>query len=770
METRKTLSPSLLIFFLITISLCQSKALSSEEHSTVKAHRGPVVQRDQRKILFNSEDGKISATNVKDGQNTPPYHLQFFTLEPNSVFLPVLLHAAMVFYVHTGSGKLTWANEDGTGTMDIHEGDVCSLREGSVFYIHSNLESHRKKLRIYAMFTNTDESTFDPSIGAYSRVNELVKGFDKNIIQAAFKVPEDLAEAITDNREAPAIVHAVPVKKHNNVLELENSFLKYLRGIQSNSKKLKVYNIFDNDPDFRDDYGWTSTVTKKQVKELQHHNIGFFMVNLNPGSILAPHWNPLAAEIAVVLQGEGMVRIVCGSNNDHECENKRFRVKQGDVFVVPRFHVMAQMSFARGPLVFMGFSTAAKKNHPQFLAGKGSVLQTLDKQIVATSLGVNKAAIDKLLDDPVDSIIFGCSSCAEEEERLMEVEEEEEREEEEKRRKEEEEEEEKERERREKEEEEKREEEEKERERREKEEEEKREEEEKARERRRKREEEEEERKSEEEAARRQQAERERRRQEKEAKREEEARRREEAARREEKVRREQEEVRREKEEARKQEQKEREREEEAVREKEEAEREQEAARKQKKEEKKREEEAVREKEEAEREQEAARKQKEGEKKREEEAEREKEEAEREQEAARKQKEEEREREKEAEAEAGEKAREQKEKREAAKREQEKREKKEEEEMELEREKERKREEAEREEEAARKEQEKRERKREEKEARREEVRRKKETTEWEWEEEEAARRQQEEREKKREQDSGSSFEGRRILKISKIV
>lgn len=103
-------------------------------------------------------------------------------------------------------------------------------------------------------------------------------------------MPEDLAEAITDNKEAPAIVHAVPVKKHNNVLDLETSFLKYLRGIQSNSKELKTYNIFDNDPDFRDDYGWTSTVTKKQLKQLKHHNIGFFMVNLTMVSdhIIAP--------------------------------------------------------------------------------------------------------------------------------------------------------------------------------------------------------------------------------------------------------------------------------------------------------------------------------------------------------------------------------------------------------------------------------------------------------------------------------------------------
>jgi hypothetical protein len=92
----------LLIFFLITISLCELNALSSEEQS-VKSHKGPVVKREQRRTLFETEYGEISATDVKEGHNkTPNYHIQFFTLEPNSVFLPVLLHAAMVFYVHTG--------------------------------------------------------------------------------------------------------------------------------------------------------------------------------------------------------------------------------------------------------------------------------------------------------------------------------------------------------------------------------------------------------------------------------------------------------------------------------------------------------------------------------------------------------------------------------------------------------------------------------------------------------------------------------------------
>ncbi|KAG4987899.1 hypothetical protein AAZX31_11G064100 [Glycine max] len=446
MEPRKASPLSWVLIFFLTISLWGVKVSSEEHHHHGKSKEGPVVERDQRRTLLVTEFGEITAIDIKEGQKELPYHLQFITLEPNSLFLPVLLQADMVFYVHTGSGKLTWANDDGTSTIRLREGDVCSLNEGSVFYIQSNLEAERRKLRIYAMFTNTDDNTYDPSIGAYSRINELVKGFDKKIMQAALKVPEDLIEAIINKTETPAIVHAVP-EKRNIVQELEASFLKNFLGVGSNSKKLETYNIFEHDPDFKNPIGWSTAVTKKQLKSLKRTNIGFLMVNLNMGSILGPHWNAKATELTVGVDGEGMVRVVCGSGNENEteCQNMRFKVKEGDAFLVPRFHPMAQMSFNNGPFVFLGFSTSAKKNHPQFLAGKGSVLHILDKKILARSLGVSNRTIDELLRSPEDSIIFRCSSCAEEEEKIMKEEEEEEeskKEEEERKKKEEEEEEE----------------------------------------------------------------------------------------------------------------------------------------------------------------------------------------------------------------------------------------------------------------------------------------------------------------------------------------
>lgn len=68
----------------------------------------PVVKREQRRTLVSTEYGEISAARVSDNINGS-YLLHCFTLEPNSLFLPVILHADMVFYVYTGGDLLNLA-------------------------------------------------------------------------------------------------------------------------------------------------------------------------------------------------------------------------------------------------------------------------------------------------------------------------------------------------------------------------------------------------------------------------------------------------------------------------------------------------------------------------------------------------------------------------------------------------------------------------------------------------------------------------------------
>ncbi|KAK8270609.1 hypothetical protein V6Z11_D11G206800 [Gossypium hirsutum] len=336
--------------------------------------------------------------------------------------------------------------------VNLRKGDVYRLPEGSAFYVQSSLEAEREKLRIYAIFTNAEDDIYEPYIGAYSSITDVVLGFDTRVLQAAFKVPEDLIEIMRASKP-PAIIHAVQ-KEGKMLVEWQARLLKAFLGGnrdgffhsingKKTKKKMRAYNVLEADPDFENCNGWSLTVDRKDLHILKHSNIGLFMVNLTKGSMMAPHWNPRASEIAIVLQGQGMVRVVCSSNaKECECRDMRYRVREGDIFAVPRFHPMAQMSFNNDSFVFMGFSTlTTKRNHPQFLVGKKSALRIMDKQILALSFNVSNATIDQLLKPQRESVILDCTSCAEEEERLMMEEIERERkEEEEARRKEEEEE------------------------------------------------------------------------------------------------------------------------------------------------------------------------------------------------------------------------------------------------------------------------------------------------------------------------------------------
>ncbi|XP_030529638.1 vicilin-like seed storage protein At2g18540 [Rhodamnia argentea] len=392
---------------------------------------GMVARREERMPIAATEYGEISAVQVSDGASGV-YHLQFITLEPNALFLPVLLHSDMVLYVHTGSGRLNWVDENDAKRIDLRRGDIYALPAATIFHVQSSLEPEREKLRIHAIFANSEEDMFfEPSIGAYSSIGDLLRGFDSKVLQEAFKVPEEVVKEIISATRPPPIVHAGDAtvsERRTKYWEWEARFLKtylsstgYLTQGPGSNKKRKTFNLFDADRDFENCNGWSLTVTRKDLHVLKHSNVGVFMVNLTKGSMMGPHWNPRATEIAIVLQGKGMIRVVCSSTaKESECKNTRFKVNEGDVFIVPRFHPMAQMSFNNESIVFMGFSTSTKTNYPQFLAGKSSILQALDRDILAAAFNVADATIGRILAWQTDSIILDCTSCAEEEERIME--------------------------------------------------------------------------------------------------------------------------------------------------------------------------------------------------------------------------------------------------------------------------------------------------------------------------------------------------------------
>ncbi|XP_044979400.1 vicilin-like seed storage protein At4g36700 [Hordeum vulgare subsp. vulgare] len=495
-----------LVLSLLVSALWASSAAAAHETKwkAGAAVGGQVVEKERRRVVVESEAGTVTATDVADAAGTV-YRLQFITMDPGALFLPVQLHADAVFYVHSGRGKVTYIQEGGseTSSLEVQRGDVYNLEQGSILYIQSYPNATRERLRVYAIFTSNAINCDDPShpkSEAYSSVSNLLRGFDVKILRQGFGVSSGVVEAITSAKSPQSIITYKPDQEKEESSNWTEEIFDALWGDDSplnkkkkkdkhkkkdkkdDKSKSKTFNFYSGEPDVKNCFGWSKTMTNKDLQNLRGSDIGMFMVNLTTGSMMGPHWNPKATEIAIVTHGSGIVQVVCpsipsGAGGDHghhdeggrgggdhghhddggrrrgdhghhdeggrrrgghghhdeggndgqegiECKNSVFGVKEGDVFVVPRFHPMAQLSFNNGSFVFVGFSTHMGENNPQFLAGDHSVLQVIGKEIVALALGQkNTTAVEKLLSAKSGSTIMACISCAEELERKAEQEE-----------------------------------------------------------------------------------------------------------------------------------------------------------------------------------------------------------------------------------------------------------------------------------------------------------------------------------------------------------
>lgn len=118
--------------------------------------------------------------------------------------------------------------------------------------------------------------------------------------------------------------------------------------------------------------------------------------------MMAPHVNPTATEYGVILRGTGTIQIVFPNGTSA----MNTKVKEGDVFWVPKYFPFCQIASRTGPLEFFGFTTSARRNRPQFLAGASSVLHTLRGPEIAAAFGVSLEEYDRIIKAQGEAIIL----------------------------------------------------------------------------------------------------------------------------------------------------------------------------------------------------------------------------------------------------------------------------------------------------------------------------------------------------------------------------
>ncbi|EFJ36753.1 hypothetical protein SELMODRAFT_22406, partial [Selaginella moellendorffii] len=396
-----------------------------EGHSSKHKGRNPFVLEKPVEIV-STEAGKIHVLpGRKDkagvlGSNN--IGLNFITMEPKALLLPQYIDAPCVLYVLKGKMRLGWV-EDGLNQQDLEAGDIYVIPGGLVFYILNTDEAQR--LRVFGMFDTSEsletgvfQSAF---VGGGTNPLTILSGFDSDVLAASFKVSSEEVIEVLSNQDQGPIVYTSQARFQELVSRKSKSsraswpwswsWLNYIPSFSSelfdnggvkSSSPAKPFNLFKKKPDFENDNGRAITVDGRQYAPLRNASVGVFGVSLKPAAILAPHWNPRAAEIALVTKGQGVFQI--SFPNGTSALNKS--VKEGTIVFVPRYFPMSQIASREGALEFVGFSTSAAPNNPQFLCGASSVLKALDEETLSTAFAAPPEKLRDFLGWQKDAVIL----------------------------------------------------------------------------------------------------------------------------------------------------------------------------------------------------------------------------------------------------------------------------------------------------------------------------------------------------------------------------
>ncbi|KAJ9188891.1 hypothetical protein P3X46_000246 [Hevea brasiliensis] len=370
-----------------------------------------------------------------------PMHIGFITMEPKTLFIPHYLDSSLIIFIRRGEAKIGLIYKDELGERRLKSGDIYHIPAGSAFYLVNTGEGQR--LHIICSIDQSEslrlgafQSFF---IGGGTYPTSVLSGFEPETLSTAFNVTiDEFKEIMTRQKDGPIVylddsraprssiwTNFLQMKEQDRLQRLKRliefqqepmeeeeettwSWRKLLNSVFKTGKSPDSYNIYKKSPDFRNYYGSSIALDDSDYDPLKHAGLGVYLVNLTAGSMMAPHVNPTATEYGVVLRGTGTIQIVYPNGT----QAMKVKVAEGDVFWVPRYFPFCQIASRTGPFEFFGFTTSARKNRPQFLAGASSVLRTLKGPELAAAYGMSNESLNHLLEAQRESVILPSASAA----------------------------------------------------------------------------------------------------------------------------------------------------------------------------------------------------------------------------------------------------------------------------------------------------------------------------------------------------------------------
>ncbi|KAM3310298.1 hypothetical protein ACQJBY_031157 [Aegilops geniculata] len=363
------------------------------------------------------------------------YRVAIMEVNPRAFVVPGLTDADGVGYVAHGEGVLTVIENGEKRSYTVREGDVIVAPAGSIMHL-ANTDGRRKLVIAKILHTISVPGKFQ-----YFSAKPLLASLSKRVLRASLKTSDERLGSLFGRRQGQE-----EESKSISIVRASEEQLRELRreaseGGQGHHWPLPpfrgdsrdTFNLLEQRPKIANRHGRLYEADARNFHALAQHDVRVAVANITPGSMTAPYLNTQSFKLAVVLEGEGEVEIVCphlghdserreqehgkgrwseededdqrqqrrrgsGSSSESESEDEqdqqryetvRARVSRGSAFVVPPGHPVVEIASSRGSsnLQVVCFEINAERNERVWLAGRNNVIGKLDSPAQELTFG-----------------------------------------------------------------------------------------------------------------------------------------------------------------------------------------------------------------------------------------------------------------------------------------------------------------------------------------------------------------------------------------------
>ncbi|XP_043695950.1 glutelin type-D 1 [Telopea speciosissima] len=291
-------------------------------------------------------------------------------LEKNGFALPSYSDSAKVAYVIQGSGRVGIVLPESEETViPIKKGDSLALPFGVVTWWFNNQDEELVVLFLGDTSKSRKRGEFTEFYLTGS--NGFLNGLSTEFVGRAFDLPEDKAKALVGSQPGTGIV------KLKEGLSLPEPKAELREGLALNCEEAPL------DVDIKNG-GRVVVLNTQNLPLVGQVGLGADLVRIDGHAMCSPGFScDSAYQVTYVLKGSGRVQVV-GVDGKRVLETT---LKAGNLFIVPRFHVVSKIADNDGMHWFSIISTP----NPVFthMAGATSVWKALSPQVLEGAFNVD---------------------------------------------------------------------------------------------------------------------------------------------------------------------------------------------------------------------------------------------------------------------------------------------------------------------------------------------------------------------------------------------